>query len=125
MSFATRVTTALCNAAGEMLWTVTARRRSRSERQTGKTVAESPVRSTTSACPWCHADALQRVLEGAMDEDSFEARSSYLIPAEVFQRDGQIWMRKTCMKHGIIEDMISSDAAFSARIESLYRPQDP
>jgi uncharacterized radical SAM superfamily Fe-S cluster-containing enzyme len=68
---------------------------------------------------------LQQVLEGAMDEDSFEARSSYLIPAEVLQRDGQIWMRKTCMKHGVIEDMISSDAAFSARIESLYRPQDP
>ena len=84
-----------------------------------------PNRRTTSACPWCHAKALGEVLDGAMDERSFEGRSPYLIPAEIVHRDGQIWMQKTCPEHGLIEDLLSSDAAFTERIESLYRPQEP
>lgn len=60
-----------------------------------------------------------------MDEHRFEQRSPYIIPADIVYRDGQIWMQKTCPEHGLIEDLLSSDAAFTARIESLYRPQEP
>lgn len=34
------------------------------------------------------------------------------VPAEVFERDGSIWMNKTCLQHGTIEYMIERDADF-------------
>jgi uncharacterized radical SAM superfamily Fe-S cluster-containing enzyme len=60
-----------------------------------------------------------------MDESRFEQHSPYLVPAEIVYREGQIWMQKVCPEHGMIEDLLSSDAAFTARMESLYHPQDP
>ena len=124
MSFARHATSAVCRTAGETLWNVAVKWRGpRHEAESASSQASE--RWTTSACQWCHAEALQQVLDGAMDAGHFEDRSPYLIPAEHVQQNGQIWMRKTCTKHGTIEDMLSSDAAFTARLESLYSPQDP
>jgi len=60
-----------------------------------------------------------------MDERDFEQRAAYVIPAEIIHRDGQVWMQKVCPEHGLIVDLLSSDAVFTARMESLYHPQDP
>lgn len=34
------------------------------------------------------------------------------VPAIKFERDGQIWLQKTCKKHGILEHLIEPDAEF-------------
>ncbi|TFG07034.1 MAG: radical SAM protein [Promethearchaeota archaeon] len=51
---------------------------------------EKYYRKTISICPEC----LQR------------------IPAEIIERDGQIWMEKTCEEHGFFKDRISSSAKY-------------
>ena len=33
------------------------------------------------------------------------------IPAEIFERDGKVWIRKHCPKHGTVEDLYYGDAA--------------
>jgi len=34
------------------------------------------------------------------------------IPSEKYERDGSIWMKKTCPEHGVVEYMIERDAVF-------------
>ena len=125
MSFKRAVASSFFKAVGEAAWMVARGRNSLAESKGSTATIQASVQRTTSACPWCHSEALQQVLDGTMDESCFEQRSAYTIPAEVVHRDDQIWLRKVCPKHGTIEDLVSSDAAFTARIESLYRPQDP
>lgn len=48
------------------------------------------MKETTGRCPECHAPA----------------------PAQVFQRDGQVFLQRTCPEHGPAESRISSDARF-------------
>jgi len=52
--------------------------------------ASGLLKETTSRCPVCHASA----------------------PARVLERDGQIFLRRTCAEHGPSESRISSDARF-------------
>lgn len=51
-------------------------------------VDDSFLSATTSLCPKC--------LE--------------VIPAYVFERDGKVWITKTCPKHGVVEDLYWGDA---------------
>jgi uncharacterized radical SAM superfamily Fe-S cluster-containing enzyme len=119
------MTNSLIKAAGGAAWFAMGGSRAEGMRTDSVATLQHSDRRTTSACPWCHTAALNSVLNGAMDEKYFENRAPYLIAAEIFYRDNQIWMRKTCPEHGVIEDLVSSDAAFTSRMESLYYPQDP
>lgn len=116
---------AVLRAAGETAWLAMGAGESDAQLKASQPRPDHPGRRTTSACPWCHARALNEVLTGTMDESRFEQHSPYLVPAEIVYREGQIWMQKVCPEHGMIEDLLSSDAAFTARMESLYHPQDP
>jgi hypothetical protein len=46
------------------------------------------------------------------------------VRAKIEARDGTLLMSKTCPKHGLIEDVMSTDLAFSARIEQLFPGRD-
>ncbi len=58
---------------------------------------EKPVRLTMSLCPACYNE--KKYLE-------------MRIPALIFERDKEIWMRKKCSKHGTIEEKYWEDAGF-------------
>src|SRR5215469_192794 len=126
MHVTTRIESVVLGAVGQAVWRIAAGRRYAAEaKRASAKLDDTMPRRTTSACPWCHARALNEVLAGTIDEKDFEQRAAYVIPAEIIHRDGQVWMQKICPEHGLIVDLLSSDAAFTARMESLYRPQDP
>ena len=126
MHITTRIGGAVLGAVGQAVWRIVSGAGSAAEVKTSSARADDTTpRQTTSACPWCHAKALNEVLAGNMGEQDFEQRGTYVIPAEIIHRDGQVWMQKICPEHGLIVDLLSSDAAFTTRMESLYRPQDP
>ena len=56
---------------------------------------ESPVRKTTSICPDCNR----------------------IIKADIFERDAKIWIRKTCPKHGEVEDLYWGSADLYRKAE--------
>lgn len=60
---------------------------------------ESPVRKTASICPDCN-----RVVE-----------------ADIFERDGKVWIRKTCPEHGEVEDLYWGSADLYRRAERFAR----
>ena len=46
------------------------------------------------------------------------------IKAQIVEDNGQVLMRKDCPKHGLFEDVMSTDPAFLERIESLFFGRD-
>jgi uncharacterized radical SAM superfamily Fe-S cluster-containing enzyme len=54
---------------------------------------ETAISKTASLCPEC----------------------TKTVPADIFERDGKVWIRKRCPKHGTVEDLYSGDAAFYRR----------
>ncbi len=81
-------------------------------------------RRTDSLCPECVKEVRAAVLSGQKDLRSFIDDHGGEIKADIIERDGQIWMVKTCQKHGSFEDVISIDPAFLARIERLFPGRD-
>ncbi|HVW29410.1 MAG TPA: radical SAM protein [Polyangiaceae bacterium] len=81
-------------------------------------------RTTDSLCPACVKDARAAILSGHADVASLVDESPGQIPADIVERDGQIWMVKDCPKHGRYEDVLSIDEAFLARIEKLFPGRD-
>lgn len=81
-------------------------------------------RTTDSLCPECVKAARAAVVSGEMDLNRFLHAHPGLIKAEIFARDGQVWMRKTCPVHGEVEDLLSIDEKFLERIEGLFPGRD-
>ncbi len=61
---------------------------------------EKPVRLTISLCPECYEE---------------KKYSEMRVPALIFERDSEIWMRKKCSKHGTIEEKYWEDAGYYYR----------
>ncbi|HET9958419.1 MAG TPA: radical SAM protein [Polyangiaceae bacterium] len=81
-------------------------------------------RQTDSLCPVCVREARSAVLAGHQDYRAFVDSNPGEIKANIEERDGRIWMTKTCPKHGRFEDVMSIDPAFLRRIESLFPGRD-
>jgi 7,8-dihydro-6-hydroxymethylpterin dimethyltransferase len=81
-------------------------------------------RETDSLCPGCVKEARAAVLEGRADVRSLVEGKPGEIRARIEERDGSIMMTKTCDRHGVIDDVISVDPAFTARIEGLFPGRD-
>jgi uncharacterized radical SAM superfamily Fe-S cluster-containing enzyme len=60
---------------------------------------EKPIKRTLSLCPECLKS----------------------IAADIFERDGKVWIRKTCPKHGTIEDVYWGDAQMFMKAERWAR----
>ena len=81
-------------------------------------------RRTDSLCPACVKDARTAILSGHANVSSLVDESPGEIPADIVERDGQVWMIKECSKHGKYEDVLSIDRAFLSRIEKLFPGRD-
>ncbi|HUM03345.1 MAG TPA: radical SAM protein, partial [Thermoanaerobaculia bacterium] len=81
-------------------------------------------RRTDSLCPTCTKEVRDDILNGTRElRDLVDGRPGE-IPADIVQRGSEIWMVKTCPKHGTFEDLMSSDAAFFARLEENFFGRD-
>ena len=81
-------------------------------------------RETDSLCPGCVKEARAAVLEGRADVRSLVEGKPGESRARIEERDGTIVMTKTCDRHGVIDDLMSVDPAFTARIEGLFPGRD-
>jgi uncharacterized radical SAM superfamily Fe-S cluster-containing enzyme len=81
-------------------------------------------RRTRSLCPTCVKDARARVLAGELAVEDLVGGHHAEIDADIIERDGKVWMVKTCPTHGRVEDVLSTDPAFLRRIESLDPGRD-
>jgi uncharacterized radical SAM superfamily Fe-S cluster-containing enzyme len=81
-------------------------------------------RETDSLCPQCVKEARDSILAGEADVRVLVEGKPGEIRAKIEARDGLLLMTKTCPKHGLIEDVMSTDLAFSARIENLFPGRD-
>ncbi|MBZ5638599.1 MAG: radical SAM protein [Acidobacteriia bacterium] len=81
-------------------------------------------RRTLSLCPACVKEVRARVLAGELATEDLAHGHHAEIEADVLERDGKVWMVKTCPVHGRIEDVLSTDPAFMRRMESLDPGRD-
>ena len=81
-------------------------------------------RETDSLCPTCVKEARAEILRGDADWTTLIAGKPGEIKASIVERDGKILMEKTCPVHGRVEDVLSIDPRFLARIEGLFGGRD-
>jgi uncharacterized radical SAM superfamily Fe-S cluster-containing enzyme len=81
-------------------------------------------RETDSLCPGCVKEVRNEILSGKKDLSELLKGRPGEIKARIVERDGKIWMEKTCEKHGDCIELLSTDPAFTARIENLFPGRD-
>lgn len=81
-------------------------------------------RETDSLCPRCVQEVRAEILEGKRDWRALVEENPGEIKASIVERDGEVWMVKTCEKHGTFEDQMAMDVEFLRRIERLYPGRD-
>jgi len=81
-------------------------------------------RVTDSLCPACVPEVRKALMGGETDLQSLIAKHPGEIKAQLVEENGRIIMRKVCEKHGPFEDLISTNPAFTRRIESLFFGRD-
>jgi uncharacterized radical SAM superfamily Fe-S cluster-containing enzyme len=81
-------------------------------------------RITDSLCPRCVPEVRNAIINGEADMSLLRATHPGEIKAQLIEENGRILMRKVCEKHGPFEDVISTNPAFSRRIEALFFGRD-
>jgi uncharacterized radical SAM superfamily Fe-S cluster-containing enzyme len=81
-------------------------------------------RETDSLCPRCVKEVRESVITGETPLETLMDAHPGEIKAEIFEEDGQVFMTKTCPKHGEFKDILATDARFLERIESLFFGRD-
>ena len=81
-------------------------------------------RETDSLCPSCVKEVRNKVISGETPLDTLMHAHPGEIKAQILEEHDQVIMRKSCPKHGQFEDVLSTDPAFLARIESLFFGRD-
>ena len=81
-------------------------------------------RKTDSLCPGCVREARERIIAGDQDWKSLMNEKVGEIPAEIIERNGEIWMVKKCPQHGTYEDIMAMDSRFLAWIEQNFPGRD-
>jgi uncharacterized radical SAM superfamily Fe-S cluster-containing enzyme len=81
-------------------------------------------RETDSLCPSCVKEVRSEILSGKRSVRELVEGKPGEVRARIVEDGGAIKMKKTCAKHGEIEDVISIDPAFLDRIERLYPGRD-
>jgi len=81
-------------------------------------------RETDSLCPRCVKEVRDSILSGEADWSVLVNSRAGEIKARIVEKDGCIVMEKDCPSHGHFEDVMSTDPAFFARLESLYPGRD-
>ncbi len=81
-------------------------------------------RGTDSLCPKCVPEVRNAIIRGEADLSLLTNSNPGEIKAQLLEENGRILMRKVCEKHGPFEDIISTNPAFTRRIESLFFGRD-
>ncbi|HEX7486313.1 MAG TPA: radical SAM protein [Vicinamibacterales bacterium] len=81
-------------------------------------------RTTTSLCPSCVREARGRISAGEVGPETLRTTQPGQIPARIIERDGCIVMQKDCAIHGHFEETLSTNSAFTRRIERLFPGRD-
>jgi len=81
-------------------------------------------RETDSLCPRCVPEVRGKVTTGEMSLETLLRERPGEIRARLTEENGRILIRKTCPIHGDFEDVISTNPAFSRRIENLFFGRD-
>jgi len=81
-------------------------------------------RETDSLCPRCIPEIRQRIVDGEVDYKILLNEPVGEIKAKIIERDGKILMVKECAKHGVFEDLMSIDPAFSKHLEDVFPGRD-
>ncbi|HEY0172670.1 MAG TPA: radical SAM protein [Pyrinomonadaceae bacterium] len=81
-------------------------------------------RETDSLCPRCVKEVRESVISGETPLESLMNEHPGEIKAQIFEEGGQVFMTKTCPKHGEFKDLMATDARFLERIESLFYGRD-
>jgi uncharacterized radical SAM superfamily Fe-S cluster-containing enzyme len=81
-------------------------------------------RQTDSLCPSCVKEVRDDVLSGRRSLADLVHGRPGEVKATIREADGRIIMQKSCPKHGRVEDVLSIDPAFLARIEGLFPGYD-
>jgi uncharacterized radical SAM superfamily Fe-S cluster-containing enzyme len=81
-------------------------------------------RTTDSLCPRCVKEVRTAIINGEEKLETLMHAHPGEIKAELVEENGQILMKKTCPVHGECVDVISTDADFTRRIESLFYGRD-
>ncbi|HEY3456195.1 MAG TPA: radical SAM protein [Bryobacteraceae bacterium] len=81
-------------------------------------------RETDSLCPRCIPEIRQRIVDGEVDYKILLNEPVGEIKAKIVERDGKIMMVKECPKHGVFEDLMSIDPAFSKHLEDVFPGRD-
>ncbi len=81
-------------------------------------------RVTDSLCPRCVPEVRNAIIRGDGDLATLISNNPGEIQAQLIEEDGRILMRKVCDKHGPFEDIISTNPAFTRRIENLFFGRD-
>ncbi len=81
-------------------------------------------RQTDSLCPVCVPEIRKKIVDGQADLDLLLTGHPGEIKAELVEENGSILIRKVCEKHGLFEDVLSTNAAFTRRVESLFFGRD-
>jgi uncharacterized radical SAM superfamily Fe-S cluster-containing enzyme len=77
-------------------------------------------RETDSLCPRCVPEIRQKVVNGEISLDVLLNSHPGEIKAQLVEENGRILIRKNCEKHGLFEDVLSTNPAFTRRIETLF-----
>jgi uncharacterized radical SAM superfamily Fe-S cluster-containing enzyme len=81
-------------------------------------------RETDSLCPRCVKEVRESVISGETPLETLMNEHPGEIKAQIIEEGGRIIMRKTCPKHGTFDDVMATNPAFLARIESLFYGRD-
>ncbi|MDQ3918730.1 MAG: radical SAM protein [Acidobacteriota bacterium] len=81
-------------------------------------------RETDSLCPRCVKEVRDAVISGETPLETLMDAHPGEIKAEIYEEGGQVFMKKTCPKHGEFKDVMATDARFLERIESLFFGRD-
>jgi 7,8-dihydro-6-hydroxymethylpterin dimethyltransferase len=81
-------------------------------------------RETDSLCPRCVPEIREKIVKGTMDLDALLKGHPGEIKAQLVEESGRILIRKSCEKHGVFEDVLSTNPEFTRRIENLFFGRD-
>jgi len=81
-------------------------------------------RETDSLCPQCVKEVREKILGGDANWRVLLEGKPGEVRARIVERDGEVWMEKTCAKHGPCEDIMAMDVEFLRRMERLYPGRD-
>jgi uncharacterized radical SAM superfamily Fe-S cluster-containing enzyme len=81
-------------------------------------------RETDSLCPRCVPEIREQIVQGQQNIDMLLKNNPGQLKAQLVEENGRILIRKTCEKHGAFEDVLSTNPAFTRRIEDLFFGRD-